>query len=87
MTCAELNELKDRVMSKGPDLVVIDSQGTVAKLSVAQKIFGIRPDVIFIWSDGESIGAPRHLEQDFCDQCHDKWIARIECPWTGVKKL
>lgn len=52
-----------------PDRIVINFEGE----SVHPNRTDIQPDVIFIRSDGWSLGAPREFEKVACDMWYDEW--------------
>lgn len=77
MTDSELSVVYDKIITNGPDRVVINEEGEGVSPFRASLACIILPTVIFIRADGWSLGAPRHLVNIAHKMWKDEWVAAM----------
>ena len=75
------------VLRRGPDRVLISSDGEATSSRRAREEHGVNPDVIFIRRDGWSLGAPKHLARVAYRLWADEWVLFIERPDTEERAI
>lgn len=86
MIYAQLAQHSERILNSGPDRVLIDDYEAVNWMQ-AQNQYGIFPDIIFIRSDGWSLGAPTRLEKVAYKLWNYEWIGFIRKPNTDASPM
>lgn len=78
----DIQEQTTKVLRRGPDRVVINSDGEAVGSRRAREDHGISPDIIFIRNDGWALGAPRGLEGVAFKMWMREWVAFVRKPDT-----
>lgn len=68
-------EIVTRVLRDGPDAVVVDSDGTLARPDLAKSRDGVETTVIFFKEDGTSVGASSYYAR--VAQGLDRWYGFV----------
>ena len=82
--------LKDaikKIVHNGPDRILINSDGDAVSSRIARNSMGINPDIIFIRSDGWSLGAPDFLEEVAYKLWENDWVGFIRKPELIAKSI
>lgn len=71
----DIEKIKERIKKRGPDRVVVDAGGTAVTPNRALMEYGLVPDMVFIRSDGWSLGAPSQFRQVAFKMWDDEWVS------------
>lgn len=73
-----MEQLVADIHRKGPTRVIVDNQGYAMTPDQALLEYGIVPDVVFIRSDGWSLGAPFQWSRVAYNLWDGDWIAKLQ---------
>jgi hypothetical protein len=82
-----LKDRATRILSGGPDRVVVNSDGEAKPSRKARETDGVDPDVIFIRKDGWSLGAPANLVDVAYKMWKNEWVGFLVKPEIAPRPM
>ena len=78
---------RHKIAKDGPDKVLVFQPNIEVTPEIADSIYNIKPDIVFLNDDGSSLGAPSNLKSVAMSLHHGKWVAFAEKPFEEFKSI